>query len=317
MPKKQLTVRLWSPGLAPDKSFARLAIPTGLKLGKQLDLDLYRPEASKAQGGAGEAVDPGKVPDFTLIRYWGSSATVKKGQPEVIKFADLPQAEKDAAREEAMKSQQGNDYFYKPDWTTGYWPTKKQPGAIADNVLLAGRYDLTTNYTGNVGLDVPDTVRFLNPIEFASPNLAAKIDFSKPMVFKWKPIPGVLGYHAYIVAMKGEKTLITWSSSEVPEDPGLSLDYLEMAQVSALRKTAVFMAPDRTEVIVPAGIFKECDTVYLTMVGYGPGTALDAGQPLPRLQTKTTLTIMLGGKAMEGLGDGEEEDDGGAANNEE
>jgi len=38
------------------------------------------------------------------------------------------------------------------------------------------------------------------------------------------------------------------------------------------------------------------------MIGYGPGTALDQAQPLPRVQTKTTLTAMLGGKMMKGRG---------------
>jgi len=37
------------------------------------------------------------------------------------------------------------------------------------------------------------------------------------------------------------------------------------------------------------------------MVGYGPGAALDKGQPLPRIQTKTTLSIMLSGKGMSGM----------------
>ena len=36
----------------------------------------------------------------------------------------------------------------------------------------------------------------------------------------------------------------------------------------------------------------------LTMIGYGSGAALAEGQPLPRVQTKTTLNAMLGGKAM-------------------
>jgi hypothetical protein len=40
----------------------------------------------------------------------------------------------------------------------------------------------------------------------------------------------------------------------------------------------------------------------LTMVGYGPGAALGAGQPLPRIQTKTSLMATLGGKAMSGMG---------------
>ena len=40
----------------------------------------------------------------------------------------------------------------------------------------------------------------------------------------------------------------------------------------------------------------------MTMVGYGPGTALEKGQPLPRVQSKTTLMVNLGGAMMKGRG---------------
>jgi len=304
--KRELTVRLWSPGIAPRTAFARLAIPEGLKLGRQLELELYRPEAERgqAQGGGGgqAAADPGKIPDFTIMRYWGSSAQVKPGQPEVFKFAALSQAEQEAARAEAMKAQQGNPYYYKPDWTTGYWPTAKQPGALADGVALAGRYDLTTNYTGNVGIDVPETVRFLGTLEYASPDLTQQIDFTQPLVFQWKPIPGVLGFHAYIIGMQGQNTLITWTSSEIRHFDNFGWDYMQMAEVQRLVNETAMMAGDRTEVIVPAGIFKDCDVVQFMMIGYGTGAALAEGQPLPRVQTKTTASIMLGGKMMAGMG---------------
>ena len=298
MPQRNLTVRLWSPSIAPKDAFARLAVPAGLKQGKQLNLDLYRPTEVKGKGGNADTgmPDPEQVKDFTIIRYWGSSPTVKPGQPEIIKFAAMAAADKETVRDQARRTQ--SEYYYKPDWTTGYWPTAKQPGKITADVVLAGRYDLTTNYTGNVGIDVPETVRFLNPIEFASPNLAQQIDFSKPMVFKWKPIPGVLGYHAAIFAMKGKNTLITWNSSEIKGFESVSTDYMQMSDVLKYVKSTAMMAGDRIEVIVPAGIFNDCDMVMFTMIGYGTGAALAEGQPLPRVQTKTTVSIMLGGKGM-------------------
>ncbi len=42
----------------------------------------------------------------------------------------------------------------------------------------------------------------------------------------------------------------------------------------------------------PADIFADCDMVF------GPGAALPEGQPLPRVQTKSTVQLMLGGKLM-------------------
>jgi hypothetical protein len=60
----------------------------------------------------------------------------------------------------------------------------------------------------------------------------------------------------------------------------------------------VFMKGDRAAVTVPAGIFANADMAMFQMVGYGPGAALDKAQPLPRIQTKTKLNMMLGGKKM-------------------
>ncbi|MHB9132046.1 MAG: hypothetical protein ACYDBB_13310 [Armatimonadota bacterium] len=308
VPRRLLTVRLWSPNLAPANAFATLAIPAGLKLGPKLNLALYRPEPGKVEGGG--AGSPDSIPNFTIKRYWGSSKTVKPGQPEVITWKSMTAEQKAIMREEAQKAQNTSSYYYKPNWTTGYWPTEKQPGTITKDAALPGKYALTTNYTGNVAIDVPATVQFLNPLEMSSPDLKKTIPFEAPIVFKWKPVPGILGYYAFITGMQGKNTLITWSSSEIKTDPGMAWDYLQMAEVAAFVKSTAFMAPDRTEVIVPIGIFKDCDIVSFTMVGYGPGAALDEAQPLPRVQTKTTLTITLGGKMMAdmgGMGGGDDE----------
>src|ERR1041384_7444233 len=114
-PHRQLTVRLWSPGIAPDNATAVLAIPDGLKLGSKLDLKLYRPKPS--EGTADEGSGPGGISsEMTIKRYWGSSATVKPGQPEVIEFKGLTAEQKIAMRASAAKMRRSTSYFYKPDW---------------------------------------------------------------------------------------------------------------------------------------------------------------------------------------------------------
>jgi hypothetical protein len=299
--QRKLTVRLWSPGLAPANATASLAVPPGLKQGRSLKLDLYRPKPES--GGEEETGGPGGFdPEMVVKQYWGSSATVRPGQPEVIEFKGLTDEQKTRMRQETAKARQKNSYFYKPDWTTGYWPTGKQPGMIDADAALAGHYALTSSYTGNVEIDVPENVNLLQPIEITSPVLEEAVPLEKAIAFRWKAVPNALGYHASIIGMQGKKTLILWSSSEVKPQMGYGYDYLQMAEVSDFVKKQMFMAGDTVEVTVPAAIFKECDTVFMQMIGWGPGTALEKGQPLPRVQTKTTLMLMLGGKAMKGRG---------------
>lgn len=306
-PQRVLNVRLWSPGIAPADASASIAPPAGLKQGKKLDLELYRPKPEEGTTGGGKSTDefnPDSMPEFTIKIYWGSSETVKAGQPKIIKWGGLTAGQKEAMKKQAKEAQAGQSYFYKPDWTTGYWPTAEQPGKISKDASLVGTYTLTTNYTGNVSIDAPDNVNFLAPIDVSSPDLETKIDFTKFLPFAWKQIPNALGLYASIMGMEGKSTMILWSSSEVFQE-GLMGDmgFLQMAEVRDFVKQTVFMKGDQAKVDVPKGIFANADMAMFNMVGYGPGAALDKAQPLPRIQTKTTLNIMLGGKMMEGMGE--------------
>ncbi len=314
-PQRVLNVRLWSPGIAPDSAFATLFPPKGLLQGDKLNLELYRPKAEKGttedSGKPGE-FNPEAVDKFTIKIYWGSSATVRPGQPKIITWDSMPVEEKEVAKRQARESSGQSSYFYKPDWTTGYWPTKKQPGKIDAKASLNGKYSLETNYTGNVEIEAPEEVEFLDGFDLSSPDLSKSPDLTKPIDLTWKKIPNALGLSAQIIGMEGRDTLIIWSSSEV-YDNALSADrgFMQMADVRALVEKTVFMKGDDTNATVPIGIFKDCDTVHLTMAGYGHGAALAKAQPLPRIQTKSSLTCMLGGKKMPSMGEDMDESSGG------
>jgi len=303
--QRKLSVRLWSPGIAPEGATASLAVPEGLKQGPKLDLELYRPKPEEgADTGTDTPGKPGNIDmNMTIKQYWGSSATVRPSQPEVIEFKKLSKEQQGEMRRQSARTSQGSSYFYKPNWTTGYWPTGKQPGTIDPEAVLEGHYALTSSYTGNVALDVPAKVTLMDPIEMTSPPLEEKVPLEKAIHFRWKAIPNALGYHATIFGMiQSTHTIIMWDSSEVKPRMGFVYDYLQMAEVADFVKQTMFMAGDTVEVTVPEAIFKDCDIVSMQMIGWGPGTALEKAQPLPRVQTKTTLTLMLGGKKMADLG---------------
>lgn len=294
--QRKITVRLWSPGLAPDGATAALTVPEGLMIGPKLDLELYSPKGEEGDLPPGA---PTSLPDFSIKRYWGSSATAKASQPEVFDLKSLTPEQKVMMRSQAMKMRQTTDsYFYKPNWTTAYFPPSKGVTAVPDEGALAGNYLLTSSYTGKVEMDVPDTVNFLPAIEMTSPNMDKAVPMEDALVFRWKPVPNVIGYSANIIGMEGQKTIVMWNSAEEKPDMGLAFDYLEMAQVRDLVSRKMVMGKDTIEMTIPAGIFKDCDFVMFQMIGYGPGSAIEKGQPLPRLQTKTTLGITLGGKKI-------------------
>ena len=307
-PQRKLEVRLWSPSIAPKDAFASIAPPAGLKQGNKLDLELYRPEpvsGKETTTGKDQDIGMGDSKGFTMKIYWGCSDTVRPGQPKVVKWDGLTDEQKEQMKRQAseMRTKGATSYFYKPDWTTGYWPTPKQPGKIEKDASLVGSYALTTNYTGSISIDAPSNVNFLAPFELTSPDLDQSPPLDKAIPLEWKQIPNALGLHASVFGMEGKNTFVMWSSSEVQTDAAMSnWDYLQMAEVREFVKQTVMMKGDATSCTIPAGIFKACDMSFLRMIGYGPGAALDKGQPLPRIQTKTTFSMPLSMKGMGGGG---------------
>jgi hypothetical protein len=302
-PTRTLEVRLWSPGIAPENAFATVAPPEGLKQGKKLDLNLYRPKKEEVSGDTGIGdMKPEQMKEFIIKIYWGSSATVREGQPKIIKWGGLTPEQKVVMKRQAAEARKGGSYFYKPDWTTGYWPTDKQPGKIAKDASMVGDYALTTNYTGNVAITAPENVNFLAPIDLTSPSMDDPINLDGAVAMEWKQIPYALGIHGSAFGMEGKNTLIIWNSSEVFTE-GLMGDmgFLQMAEVAKFVKDTVFMKGTATKCTIPAGIFSKCQMAMLTMTGYGPGTALEKVQPIPRIQTKTSLSMMMGMKGMGGM----------------
>jgi|GEM_PF-687952 len=304
-PERVLNIRLWSPGIAPADATAVITPQDALKQGKKLNLELYRPTSDKDDTPLPKGVkpfDPDSNKKFTIKIYWGSSATVRDGQPKIIKWGDVSPDQKAAMSKRAkeMQAKGYNSYFYKPNWTTGYWPTKTQPGKIAKDASLVGKYTLNTSYTGNVSIEAPSNVEFMDPIEMSSPDLEESVPLDKAIEFKWTAIKNALGLNASIFGMEGEDTMIIWTSAEVFNDSIMGdQGFMQMADVEKNVKKQLFMKGNTTTVTVPIGIFANCKMPMFMMAGYGPGAALEEGQPLPRIQTKTSLNIMLG--KMEGM----------------
>jgi hypothetical protein len=190
----------------------------------------------------------------------------------------------------------GGNYFYKDGWTTGYWPTEAQPGEIPDNASMVGTFNLNTSYAGNCTIDAPSNVDFLAPINMTSPDLSVKPALDAALAFQWDQIPNALGQYAKAIGMENKNTLIIWSSSDIFDDTLLvDTDYMQMSAVNDAVSKHIFMPGDSTKMTIPAGIFANSDFMMLNMVGYGPGSA-STGSPVPRIQTKTTLSVMVSNK---------------------
>ena len=169
------------------------------------------------------------------------------------------------------------------------WPLIK-------TLKIAGTYTLTTNYAGGANIVVPDTVHFLAPIELIAPDLQAKPDLNAALQIKWKPVDGAQAYHIAIFGIQGGNVLIMWDSAEQKNDIALRWDNLNADQIAAQLKAKALLSSDQTAITVPAGIFKDCDAVFVSLIGYGAGTVQADGQPQANVQAITSMNLLLGVK---------------------
>ncbi len=302
--RKELEVRLWSPGTAPAAATANLDVPAGLKLGSTLPLEIYRPEVRKAE--AAKSVIPEEyriTDDFEIRQYWGCSETVLPGQPKIWKISDLPPADREAWK---RYSTQGMGAIEKPDWTEAMWPNAKSQAGTNPLLVkpgsLQGDHKLRTSYLGDAAFRVSGPVDFLDPVVFTSPK-PGSADLKQFIHLSWKPVASVLGYHLTAVAPKGRKLLIMWAGGKTYEGMGAGMQFPQMSEVRALVEKGVYLPPSATSCNIPAGIFEGCQNVMVNMTAYGPGQAFDApNSPAIRVQTRSIGMLTLGTGFGPGLG---------------
>jgi len=299
-PLHLLGVRLWSPGIAPSNARASLALPPGLRLGERLDLDIYRPKPGQT---VPEVEAPAAVPNYTLKVYWGSSATVRPRQPRVMRLSDLTGEQQAALLRLLAEVALGppGPRFYRPGWTTASWPALGPPGHLPEGASLAGRYTLTTDYTGGATIRAPRGKRFLPPQALALPDLTKRAALDRALTLRWRRLRKLVGQQAMILGKEGPDTLVIWSAAErAGAAPFREWSDLEAAAVRALVRRDELLKPGRTRAVVPAGIFTNVDLAHLVLIGYGPQLTANRPNLRARLATNTTLLAVLGGKALPG-----------------
>lgn len=277
-----LAVRLQKPGAPPAAPTASLDIPTGLKLGNTLNLEVDRP----GQPGS-TTVNPEEFKQrfqgFEMQRYWGCSATVRPAQPKTLKAGEFSADVLSRLPGTAGVAGRG------PDTTVAVWPNAKVMNPqLPQGTALPGKYALKSNFGAAVGFEVPAGVTFLDAVSLTVPQGPNVLEQAVPL--NWKVVPGALGYFAMASGLRG-KTMIMWNSAE--QDDALAGAFNDAADAKAQVAKGVYLAPDRTTCTIPAGIFKGCQGVSVQLIAIGPGFE-QPGNPTVKVTTRSTATSILG-----------------------
>jgi len=292
---RTLRVELHTPGAPPAAPEANLDLPDSLKLGKTLPLEIPKPGQGAQTGN-----DPmlgGSPEKMEFRRYWSCGATVKPGQPKVMRPGQATPEQ--LARLRGLRGQVGAGGAATDTWA--YWPNSKDrmPRKIDEKAGLPGKYLLRTNFAGQVGFEVPANVQFMAPVTLST----STDDLAKPITLSWKPVEGAVAYFAMAFGVKGKDSFVMWNSADT--DEGSEAGYAPTAEIRAQVEKGTLLAPSRVECTIPVGIFQGCQSVTVMVHAYGPGhwqPAPMAGVPNVRVVTRSVGMTPLGGPKFPGLG---------------
>lgn len=236
---RMINVELASQQAIAAGSKASVSIPESLKLGSNLDLSIdFSSDTAKSE--------PSK---FELREYWGSGKSAPASQPKITTSQETE-----------------NTDVQIPKKSFAFWPGigDKQFDSDLD---FSGDYTLKTNYCGSTSIVFTKEQRFLDPVDVTiSP---AQPDLDKPIVIKWKSVPGAVGYllRAY---GGGQNRSITWTSSAKPDD-GRNLEFrpVSSSDLEGYIKRGVLAPPYAVSSTIPAGIFKGSSSVMLIVTAIG------------------------------------------------
>lgn len=290
-PRRELTVRLLSPGEAPPNAQARLDIPPGLKLGPTLPLEILRP-AERRRQNLNVPEPPGGRVDMEIRHYWGCAETVPAGQPRVMRIAEASPAQR-ALYERLQRRQAALE---RPDWTEAVWPNQRNEGppAIAPDASIRGDHTLRTNYAGEARFTVTPPVDFLEPVTFTSPDARRPIDLKRAIPLAWRRVANALGYQLLAVGMRGRNTLILWTAAPPEQHLAIQEEFPETAVVREAVAKGALLRPETTACSVPAGIFDGCEPVMVLLTAFGPGQAFEGSGPAVRVQTRSLGQLTIG-----------------------
>ncbi len=249
----------------PEGTEATQAIPRGQNMGASLMLLPVQAQAKAPSRAGRDSVD--EVPDRPkgrILFYWGCSATVRAGQPNVLDFSK-------AGAEDYGKFMMGRavrDTGAKATPGHAIWPNEKHRQKVPQDSSLVGQHAIS-------GDGLPASLQFaIGQQQDFMPKLALNTQGSGASAtqINWQTLPTAQAY--FLSAMSGsdsggETEMVIWSSSDVPE-PGWGLmDYASNANVDKWLREKVLLPASQSQCAIPAGIFAKAQGAMLRGIAYG------------------------------------------------
>lgn len=241
---KQMDLRLTNPADIPGDYAAEHIVPDGMRIGPSLPL-----KGERRSKGGGDSDTSSEQPEGKVLIYWGCSATVPKGQPEVIDFkamsSRVPPEVAAMARQSHSRKGGGSAESLPP--RTLWWPygddafrgIPAEATAIGDHAVKASFMQQDIRYTLDKEMD------FLEPMNLK----ATSSDLKAAIPLEWDKLARAKGYNLNAAGATGEKEVIIWM---------------------AARNKQPMLPGSQNTCIVPAGIFEKTQGAMVMGEAVGP-----------------------------------------------
>jgi hypothetical protein len=246
---RSMDLRLINPTDIPDGYSAVHTAPEAMHIGPALPLKGER--RASGEGSRSEETPP----DGRVLIYWGCSATVPKGQPEIIDFKALgarvsPEVMALAQRGRMAGGKGGTqDGATRPGlpprtlgWPWGDTDFKGIPedaSAVGEHVVKASFMPQEIRFTLDKELD------FLEPINLKTAASNARV----AIPLTWDALSRARGYDLNAVGANGEKELVLWM---------------------AVKGKSPMLPGRQHECTIPAGIFTKSQMTMVSAEAHGP-----------------------------------------------
>lgn len=267
----QMMLRLTNPTDIPDDYKAEHTVPNAMRIGPKLTLKGER------RGRSGGNTERDGDAEGKVLIYWGCSATVPKGQPEVIDLKALGnRVSPEVAAMARQQGRRGGSAESLPPRTL-WWPSGSG-SSIPNDASAVGEHVVTASFMSQeIRYSLDKDMDFLDPMNLKANNSGLK----DAIPLQWDKLSRAKGFNLNAMGSTRDKEVILWMAAKGknPMLPG-----------------------SQTTCTIPAGIFAKTQGAMAMGEAIGPtkGFAYPPKKP-PVWTVKVRVTAHDG--VMLGMGD--------------
>ena len=188
---------------------------------------------------------PMERPKGRLLMFWGCHEKAPKGQPFIIDFAKLPNAQMPANMPASMRGYR--DAAQARDSNAAWWPNGKGGKQPKSGSSLRGEHRIVSAYTPEI--------KFALINDYMASLKVSPADKGPAIMLGWNAVPTATGYAAFAVggmqnAGQGGD-MVMWTSAN-SRDSGAGMDWLSPAEVQRQIGLKSIMPPSQTSCAIPA-----------------------------------------------------------------